>query len=140
MTKALVIDAEKCTGCRICEMVCSFSHAGVFKPSSSRVDIKLDTKAGTAAPKLCVLCETCSCIEACPENAIIQDEKTKLVTIDRSKCTGCKECVFACPYGAVRYEKESNFVLVCDQCEGDPECVKTCFTEALVWVAVSGVS
>ena len=29
MEKVLVVDHEKCTGCRLCEMACSVTHAGV---------------------------------------------------------------------------------------------------------------
>ena len=37
--KILLIDLEKCTGCRKCEMACSVFHIGANNPSRSRVKV-----------------------------------------------------------------------------------------------------
>ncbi len=134
MTKELLINMKKCTGCRRCELACSFRHNEVFKPSSSSIRIKLGTKEGIAIPLVCLQCETCSSIEACQEEAISKDEITGVITIDESKCTRCKECLFACPYGGVSYDEESDDMAVCDRCDGNPECVNFCFPGAIEWV------
>ena len=39
MMKALVIDPGKCTGCKQCEMACSYENEGVFNPSKSRIRV-----------------------------------------------------------------------------------------------------
>jgi len=39
MSKVLMIDYEKCTGCRICEMACSAKHEGAINPFQSRIKI-----------------------------------------------------------------------------------------------------
>ena len=39
MSKALIIDYEKCIGCMTCEMVCSVKHEGVINPFQSRINI-----------------------------------------------------------------------------------------------------
>ena len=45
-------------------------------------------------------CTGCfSCIEACPENIIVEDGGN--IRIDREKCTGCAVCVDACPSSAL---------------------------------------
>jgi len=36
MEKILMIDYQKCTGCRLCELVCSVMHDGVSNPARSR--------------------------------------------------------------------------------------------------------
>ena len=39
MGKVLAISPEKCTGCRLCELVCSVFHDGVSNASRSRIKI-----------------------------------------------------------------------------------------------------
>ena len=39
------------------------------------------------------------CVDVCPVGAISMDKESK---IDRTKCTGCMECVKECPHGAFR--------------------------------------
>jgi len=39
MEKVLMIDYEKCTGCRLCELVCSVMHDGVSNPARSRIKV-----------------------------------------------------------------------------------------------------
>ena len=36
------INKETCTGCRICEIVCSLSHERVINPEKSRIYIRPD--------------------------------------------------------------------------------------------------
>ena len=44
---------------------------------------------------------------------------------------GCRACVAACPFGAIRYWPEDNKILKCDLCGGDPACVRYCATKIL---------
>jgi len=37
---------EQCTGCRACELACSFHHHKVFAPTRSRIHIVKDEKTG----------------------------------------------------------------------------------------------
>lgn len=48
----------------------------------------------------CINCG--SCIDACPENAILTLDDRK--RIDRQKCTGCGECVEICPSTALKFD------------------------------------
>ena len=47
------------------------------------------------------------------------------------KCIGCSGCVWACPFGASELDVATHVAHRCDQCEGDPLCVKHCPTGAL---------
>ncbi len=49
--------------------------------------------------------------------------------MDKDKCTACGECFKACPGNVPRIPRGKKYVVICDLCEGDPECVKVC-TEA----------
>ena len=46
-------------------------------------------------------------------------------------CFACSACAVACPMGAVVYDSGVDAYLTCDQCGGDPLCVKICPTGAL---------
>ena len=43
MQKMLIVDSEKCTGCRLCEVACSAGHDGISNPLKARIHIvKMD--------------------------------------------------------------------------------------------------
>lgn len=79
----------------------------------------------------CRLCDNPPCVTACPRKALIQRDKTRVIQVDNTKCDGCGLCIEACPYGAIRYDEEARAVVICDLCEGDPECRKICPVEAI---------
>lgn len=127
----LIFDANLCTGCRACELACSFRCEGVFQPSKSRIRIvKLD-EDGADIPIGCEHCEDAVCIAVCPVKAIKRDEQTDAVLIDNSICIGCGECMVACPFGAIQFDPDKKIFYKCDLCNGSPECVKWCFTKAI---------
>lgn len=40
MRKNIVIfDTQNCVGCRTCELVCSYHHIGVFRPSTASIEV-----------------------------------------------------------------------------------------------------
>ena len=47
------------------------------------------------------------------------------IRVLNEKCTGCKLCIKACPFGAIQVGPNRE-ILKCDLCGGDPECVKYC--------------
>jgi Fe-S-cluster-containing hydrogenase component 2 len=71
---------------------------------------------------------------ACKFEVISRNPKTGAVEIDRDKCTLCKACLSACPFGNIIWEKKSGRVVKCDLCGGDPECAKTCPSGTLTFV------
>jgi Fe-S-cluster-containing hydrogenase component 2 len=89
---------------------------------------------GLDVPTGCEQCETAACITVCPTRAIYVDAETDGVIIDYDKCIGCKECMTACPFGAINYNKSSGKFYKCDLCGGDPECVKWCVTGGVQYI------
>ena len=135
--KVLSIDIEKCTGCKTCETVCSLKNTGRVQPSRSRIKIVRYEKLGeyhNYLPMVCLQCTTPLCVEACPTNAITRDETTGAMTVDDAACVGCRICSMACPIGGISVDPVSNIAFKCDLCDGDPECVKYCDTEAISYV------
>ena len=134
--KVLVRNADKCTGCRLCELACSFGHTGLFKPSVARIKVSLFTKEGYSVPLVCQQCSKAACMEVCEPGAISKNERTGALSIDLEKCTGCKQCLMACPYGGMGYDEAADNPIACDFCGGEPQCVEFCQSGALVWADI----
>jgi len=126
--KRIVVRAEECAGCRQCEMVCSFQHSGRFSPSLARVTVHRDDLNGLDYPVMCRQCSDCPPMESCPVVALSR-EAEGVVVADWQLCTGCGLCVQTCRYGAVKMHEGRP--LICNMCEGQPQCVERCPTAAL---------
>jgi Fe-S-cluster-containing dehydrogenase component len=131
--KKLIFNPEKCTGCRACELACSFSCEGLFVPNKSRIKAARIDEEGMDIPMGCFHCDQAPCMLLCPVRAIYFDKDMGGVLINHDKCIGCRLCMTACPFGAISYDSERRLVYKCDLCGGDPECVKWCFTQALTY-------
>ncbi len=140
MAKVLMIDYEKCTGCRLCEQVCSVKHEGVSNPARSRIKIVKWEMEGRYVPMSCQQCESAPCMAVCPVKAISRDEEMGRVDIDYDVCIGCRMCVAICPFGAMSFDILAQKVIKCDFCDGDPLCVKFCEVGAIQYVDASMVS
>ena len=129
----LSVNPEKCVGCSICEFACSWEKEEVLNPLKSRIRII----RGPPFIHLAVTCRQCEdtpCIRACPKDALFQSEETGAILVDDTKCDGCKWCLEACEYGAIRYDENANTVVICDLCDGNPKCKEMCPEEAIDFV------
>ena len=73
MEKVLTVDYQKCTGCRLCELVCSVTHDGISNPARSRIKIVKWEDEGLYVPMICQQCEDAPCKNVCPVGAISRD-------------------------------------------------------------------
>ena len=137
MANVLLVNAEKCAGCLICEMVCSAKHEGSINPFQSRIKVIKWDFEGEGFPTVCAQCEDAPCKMICPVHAINCDEELGRMMVDYDKCIGCRICVAACPFGVIHFDSITKQVIKCDLCDGDPMCVKFCPYEALEYVDVS---
>ncbi|MFQ5874382.1 MAG: 4Fe-4S dicluster domain-containing protein [Dehalococcoidia bacterium] len=107
--------------------MCSLKKTGSFNPAQARIRVVEDLHHGSYQPVFCLHCQVAKCQQACPEDAIEAHRKLpRVVVIDQGKCTGCLECVNACPFGAIVVGPQGE-VLKCDLCDGEPVCVKYCY-------------
>jgi formate dehydrogenase iron-sulfur subunit len=131
MSKAIYLDFGRCIYCRACEVACEREHDGlksIFVVLRERFAVPLD----------CRHCEKSPCLAICYTQALTRSPEGAVV-LDVTKCTGCKLCVFACPFGLISFDSVNKVVAKCDLClrrieEGkEPACVSTCLTRALYY-------
>ena len=140
MPKALSFNQEKCTGCRLCELVCSVKHDGVSNPARSRIRVMKWEAEGLYIPMACRQCDDAPCLNICPVKAISRDQELDFVRVDHDICIGCRSCVAICPFGAMGYNSIDSKVIKCDLCHGDPQCVRFCDVKAVNYVSTTQIN
>lgn len=136
--KTIKINAQKCVGCHLCEMACSFKHHEEFSAILSNIRIQSVEDMAENTPSNCIQCGYRYCINACPVDALSIDEKTGAVIVDQDNCIKCEQCIKACVYKGVRLIKKDNElqISICDLCDGNPECLKVCREKAVTYAYV----
>ena len=127
----LLVNYDKCTGCGLCELACSFHHENIFAPSLSRIVVLRRYMQGIFIPLNCAQCEEPMCEQTCPLGAVSRNSDTGALEVDDDKCQGCKMCLLVCPLGGMGFNKAKGIAVKCDLCGGEPECVNFCPTGAL---------
>ena len=117
---------ENCSGCRSCELACSLKHFGYFDFSKSRIHIEQEEEHSVIEIHQCIQCDERSCVNVCPTNALSIDTELGYICLDEEACTGCRACYKGCKYNGVMWDDENEKPLICDLCEGEPECLKPC--------------
>lgn len=142
----LVVDLERCIGCRTCTIACKVEH-GIEVGSGIRVvtvgSPHEDTPAGeypklsmTFTPMTCMQCKQPPCLDACPTEAICK-RADGIVLIDEGKCNGCQECLPVCPYGALVFDSKLGLPRKCNLCSErldqglQPFCALCCPEQAI---------
>jgi len=130
----LLSNSKKCTGCRSCELACSFELYGEFSYELSAIRVLKEEERAKNFPVVCLQCENPPCVDACPTDALIKNGENGLVVFKDEECNRCRACVSACPYDAIFFNEQRSRIIKCDLCSGDPACVKACAPEALEWI------
>jgi benzoyl-CoA reductase subunit BamC len=128
--KTIRIDADKCNGCRACEVICSAFHAAPRdssnNPARSRIRVIRDPVANIFLP---VYAGEYTAAECAGRDQYILAGKTY------GECSFCRA---SCPSRDVFKEPDSGLPLKCDMCESDPSlsapmCVQWCLADALIY-------
>ena len=114
------VNKERCSGCHLCETMCSLFHIGAVNTEKSAIRVeKDDLNTSRNSPIVCRQCKNMPCLEG---------EKVAPKT-ERKKFTWAAQRVDKCPFHALNLFK--NKAYHCDLCGGNPQCVKVCTTGAL---------
>lgn len=71
MEKVLIVDANKCTGCRICELVCSMAKQGLYNPRKSYIKVIKNRELDVNVIALKIDCDFCDeCAQWCLTKAL----------------------------------------------------------------------
>lgn len=127
IVKTIKVDADKCNGCRACEMACSAFHAepkySSNNPARSRIRVLRDPLKDIYVPVYAG--------EYTPSECLGRDK----YVIDGKEYEECAFCRASCPSRNLFKEPDSGLPLKCDMCEGveKPLCVEWCLVDALIY-------
>ncbi len=139
----ILIDPERCMGCRSCSIACAVEHSATKSIYTSPAEtpkpiprIFVLPVAIYNVPMRCQHCKDAPCMAVCPTGAISRSDEG-FVVLNPEKCIGCLMCALACPFGHPRFDSETKTVVKCDFCINrlrkgqQPACVEACPTGAL---------
>lgn len=130
--KILVFDKRLCTGCRMCEIACSFNKFNnTYSYEQTHIRHVIEFDRGEIECQYCQHCEDPLCLASCPVDAIHKDDETGIVKINPLECIGCQTCNIVCPARIPKFYPEKKVSIKCDLCDGDPACVKYCSSMAI---------
>jgi Fe-S-cluster-containing dehydrogenase component len=132
----LFVNTEDCFGCSTCEVACKQEHGlpsglrliKVYSDSPRMIEGKYQLRYIVTH---CIHCSQPPCKDVCTANAINKREDG-IVLINEKLCTGCKDCIEACPLRVIFFDQEQEVAKKCDMCvdridQGlNPACVSTC--------------
>jgi anaerobic dimethyl sulfoxide reductase subunit B (iron-sulfur subunit) len=140
---AFYFDSRSCSGCKACQVACkdwNGLETGLLWRRVYEITGGGWEKRGAAwvssvfSYNLSISCNHCArpiCLEVCPTHAITK-RPDGIVLIDNKRCTGCKYCTWACPYGAPQFNPANGRMTKCDFCVErldnglQPICVAAC--------------
>ena len=134
----MIIDLNKCVGCRACEKACNQRNHLPEDMSFIRVLVRGDEQERWYLPIQCQHCRKAPCEEVCPANATYR-HPSGVVLVNKKVCVGCKYCAVACPYDARIYDEHVGVVTKCWLCldwvlgGGKPACVQSCLRGARIF-------
>ena len=129
---SLRFDPKDCMGCHACEVACKQEHGLGVGPRLVRIIEHTDH----FTPVFCRHCGKPPCREACPVEAIERDGRGIVRIID-DLCIGCRDCVDACPFGAMQFDEAAGLARKCDLCADrlagslQPACAAVCATQCI---------
>jgi Fe-S-cluster-containing dehydrogenase component len=130
------VDPSRCIGCNACVQACSEcdTHKGFSMIQLDYVDRYASPQT---APMVCMHCESPTCAEVCPANAILRTADGVVQSARKPRCIACNNCVLACPFGVPKMNSRLELMMKCDQCYDRtsvgklPMCASVCPSQAL---------
>ena len=128
--RTIIVDLDKCNGCRACEMACSAFHAvpkySSINPARARIRVITDEINDEYVPIRATDYTKAGC------------DGRRTYTINGKEYSECSFCGSVCPTRNLFKDPDSGLPLKCDICEDDPPqeeplCVQACSLNALTY-------
>lgn len=135
---AFFVDHGRCIGCNACVQACSEcdTHKGW---SMIQLDYIDRTSSPQTVPVVCMHCDSPTCAEVCPADAIKRTGDGVVQSARKPRCIACNNCVLACPFGVPKMNTTMHLMMKCDMCYDrtstgkKPMCASVCPSQALFY-------
>jgi Fe-S-cluster-containing dehydrogenase component len=104
-----------------------------------QVDFIDRARSTQTVPVICMHCDSPTCAEVCPADAIKRTADGVVQTARKARCIACNNCVLACPFGVPKMNTRMNLMMKCDMCYDrssvglKPMCAAVCPSQALFY-------
>lgn len=139
MKYRFTVTPNLCTGCRTCELACSFTHAIDGLRGQTRIYPLDGGFKDLWIPVVCLQCDDAACVKSCLVDALKRNPETGAIELNQEVCVKCMACVAACPFGCCIVDQQHAIIVKCNLCGGDPACAHFCPTKALRWEPIVAV-
>ena len=116
---AMAVDTVTCVGCSACVIGCKEENSVPAGHSRDWVTTltrgKFPDLSMVLRSERCNHCDDAPCVRACPTGSS-HYAWGGTVQVNHHKCSGCKACITACPYGARYVDPRTKTVDKCTFC------------------------
>lgn len=136
--KYFFLDPNRCIACQSCVQACSECDTHKGHPM---IHLEYVDRAATmqTVPVVCMHCDTPTCAEVCPADAIKRTADGVVQSARKPRCIACNNCVLACPFGVPKMFDSYELMMKCDLCYDrtsvgkQPMCTTVCPSRALAF-------
>ncbi len=121
--KRLFVDLDICSTCEACKITCDY----LYHPQNNGIT---SLREYATFSTICRHCEEAPCVNSCYRNALEKQPDGHLKRY-KMRCTSCKTCSIACPFGVIFTDFIPYLDSRCDFCisicdKEMPKCIKSC--------------
>ncbi|MFA5090509.1 MAG: 4Fe-4S dicluster domain-containing protein [Candidatus Omnitrophota bacterium] len=125
--KRLFVDLDICSSCQVCKASCDY----FYHPQNEGIT---GIREYATFSLFCRHCEEAPCVNSCYHKAL-ERQADGILKRYRMRCTSCKSCSIACPFGTILPDFIPYLDSRCDYCLGSsgklPKCITSCPKKAL---------
>lgn len=133
MSKRLFIDLDLCNNCRECEARCQY----FYHPENCGI---ANLREYATFVLFCRRCEEAPCVNSCYHQAL-EKQPDGVLKRYKMRCTSCKSCSAACPFGTIFADFIPYLDSRCDYCVGAseklPKCLISCPEKAIELIEIA---